>query len=478
MAKTPQRSPTPERTAGEDSDTAAARKELRQTAISEKPNLSAVAADSYASPSDDTSSAAKDLMSSPKKKRAHEEVDDPKDAAASTAADGDVSPIGANGSGSLSRTDRSEPEKKRPRDVSSEVKAVASDKRAHSPADKPASGTDTKDSLAKPTDADSEKAQPTATKSDQPPAKKSTATTTASAFQSSSLSAFASQSSPFAQAGTGQAPLSSFASPSVQGGFGALSPAGGSIFGSGGNSGNASPFGQLGSAPSPFGGLRGGLTSTPFGGSGAPLASSSKPAKPFGAPASDDEDETDDEEDNNANGDDGDDDDNQDDRNDGEAGPATTGDMPKLKQQPVATNDDETSIIQARGRLFSLDKKSSSWKERGAGILRLMVPKESVVIGDDSNGLPGSFDSSAFKKSESKMVRLVMRQDATHRVILNTTLLPNMEFRAKSGLKSTSVLFTAIEDEGPISITLRMNMAQAKRFVEDIESIQVQLKSV
>lgn len=139
------RSPTPEHLTPEDPDTAAARKELRQTAISEKPNLSTMSTaemhpapnaaiggdkpsskgatpdrDSIGSQNDDL----RDQISSPKKKRARDEVDEPQDA--SSDANGDVSPIGSDagaGAGtSLNRTDRSEPEKKRPRDVSSESK--------------------------------------------------------------------------------------------------------------------------------------------------------------------------------------------------------------------------------------------------------------------------------------------------------------------------------------------------------------------
>ncbi|KAI8954766.1 hypothetical protein F4801DRAFT_448793 [Xylaria longipes] len=482
MATTPKRSPTPERTAAEDPDTAAARKELRQTAISEKPDLSAMAANDYASPSDDTPSAAanaaKDLMLSPKKKRAHDEVDEPKDTAANADSDGDVSPIGANGSASLSRTDRSEPEKKRPRDISSESKAAptigATKPLIHSKGTT-AKASFTQASSSKSSDSGSDKGQPTGTKSNQTLAKN----TSKSAFQSSALSAFANQPSPFLQASTGQTAPSIFASSSsAHNSFAVATPAANSIFSAGGSSGAASPFGRLGATPSPFGGLGGGLGGTTFGASGGSLTSS-KPAKPFGAPASDKDDETDGDEGSNADGDDGDDDGNQDDGNDGDDGAGATGDGGRSKPQPVAANDDEASIIQARGKLYSLDKTTNSWKERGAGILKLMVPKECAVAGDNSNvGLPGSFDPTALKDSESKMIRLVMRQDATHRVILNTTLLPNMEFREKSGLRATSVLFTAIEDDGPVSITLRMNAAHAKRFVNDIESVQLQLQSV
>lgn len=156
MATSPKHSPPPERSAAEDPDTAAARKELRQTAISEKSDSFAMATDDVDSVADNADSApvppttapsattaaadaaapgeattpelvarddaAKELMSSPKKKRARDEVDEAKDATSGADADGDVSPIGANGSTSLNRTDRSEPEKKRPRDISSESK--------------------------------------------------------------------------------------------------------------------------------------------------------------------------------------------------------------------------------------------------------------------------------------------------------------------------------------------------------------------
>lgn len=147
------RSPTPPgQPSTEDPDTAAARKELKQTAISEKPDLSSSAssitsttatakatkaknpADSASRPdkasskdttpdrdlSDTPSNNMKDQISSPKKKRVYDEVDELNQT--SQDPNGDVSPIGANG-----RTDRSEPEKKRPRDVSSETKKVSDD---------------------------------------------------------------------------------------------------------------------------------------------------------------------------------------------------------------------------------------------------------------------------------------------------------------------------------------------------------------
>lgn len=121
----------PPSSATEDPDTAAARKELRNTVISDKPDLApsstmasstATDPDAAAAPKDtpDYENKMKDQISSPKKKRAHDEVDQNKDSAQD--ANGDVSPLGADAN--LSRTNRSEPEKKRPRDVSSETKAA------------------------------------------------------------------------------------------------------------------------------------------------------------------------------------------------------------------------------------------------------------------------------------------------------------------------------------------------------------------
>lgn len=120
----------------EDPDTATTRKEFDNTRISE-PNLAAGMATSQqptSKPSGDTekttpelpvpdtqNDALKEQLSSPKKKRAHDEVESNKDPAQDP--NGDVSPIGANGAASSSRSDRLEPEKKRHRDTSSEVKA-------------------------------------------------------------------------------------------------------------------------------------------------------------------------------------------------------------------------------------------------------------------------------------------------------------------------------------------------------------------
>lgn len=116
----------------------------------------------------------------------------------------------------------------------------------------------------------------------------------------------------------------------------------------------------------------------------------------------------------------------------------------------------EATILQVRARLYNLDKASSSWKERGAGNLKINVPL--ACVRTDNSGVPiaSTFDASALKDAESKVVRLIMRQDSTHRVILNTAIIPAMKFQDKSSLKATYVLFTAIEDDGPVSVQIKV----------------------
>ncbi|RYP11429.1 hypothetical protein DL764_000083 [Monosporascus ibericus] len=492
------RSPTPpHQLSSEDPDTAAARKELKQTAISEKPEFSSSTSSAMSTSATKASDPAKDTalrsdksssraatpdrdlpnkmknqVSSPKKKRAHDEVDQMNQTVEDP--NGDVSPIGANG-----RTDRSEPEKKRPRDVSSETRteftdpqpaAISEIKSASLGTEKPTDATET---------AGSEKEKST------------TSTTSVSAFSSSGLAGFASQASPFLQAGG--KPLSSFASAS-----GSQSPFGTttslstpSVFGGSALSNGASPFGQIGGGSTSFGGgsfggsaFGGGFASalgggklTTFGNAGKGFTSG-KPAKPFGAPESDEEDQEEDEEEV------GSEDEGKasSEERDAEEKSTAADEKKKTKLQRVEVEDGEAgeaSILQVRAKLYNLDKTSKTWKERGAGNLKINVPLACVDI-DEENGqpIPGSFDASALEDAESKVVRLIMRQDATHRVILNTVVIPAMSFQLKENGNIPYVLFTAIEGNGEaVPMQLKMKPDNAKSFLNEVEKVQRELQT-
>jgi hypothetical protein len=310
----------------EDAQTTAARRELKQTSISEKeeaeprPSTQGSSNTSEAGEKGDDDKAvepkqtkapdtkmsdvpavpppsgAKDTVASPKKKRAHDQVDEQKDNDDSLASSSEL-----GDSSTLSRTDRSEPEKKRVRD-GDEVRFTCSPINV-------GHATNVASQGSRPTSPGSGATKPSDTKENESATKED---------KSKQISTSAFASSGFAKL------ASSSASP-----FGAVGGSGKNIFG--GGSSSASPFGGFGApakpteapklsfggsgastgAASPFGGLNGGQTSgfgSALGGGsafssllsgGAKLTSfakpgegfkSDKPARPFGAPESDQED--------------------------------------------------------------------------------------------------------------------------------------------------------------------------------------------
>lgn len=118
--------------AKEDAETTAARRELKHTSISEQSAAAAqdsgsdngtpTAGSRKATPEpaigDDKDTEMKEQVSSPKKKRAHDELEESKDAIDARSGD-QPSTEEAKPTATQSRTDRSEPEKKRARDEAS-----------------------------------------------------------------------------------------------------------------------------------------------------------------------------------------------------------------------------------------------------------------------------------------------------------------------------------------------------------------------
>lgn len=334
----------------------------------------------------------------------------------------------------------------------------------------------------------------------------STKETSSSVFTGSAFGKLASGSSGFAALGSSSSggfasakpTLSSFASakpaPSSEEASGAAAAKGQTVPSSklsfASNSG-LSPFAGLGSGTnglggSPFGSTLSGIKS--FGSFAAPGAKplqSDKAAKPFGAPESDAED---DDENENA---DGENESQPDDEERGASPEKDTDDKkrPKLHKSMltcipanncvgfgtnlraliVAVDDGEAgevTVVSVRAKMFCLDKQAG-WKERGAGMLKINVPHASVEFDDNGTVVPGSFDASGLDMDDdsgengangSKVARLILRQDQTHRVILNTAILPAMEFQEKASLKSVGILFTAFEgaETKPVSITMRV----------------------
>jgi Ran-binding protein 3 len=75
----------------------------------------------------------------------------------------------------------------------------------------------------------------------------------------------------------------------------------------------------------------------------------------------------------------------------------------------------------------------------------------------------GTFDPSSREDDEEEhegpqpvAARLVMRQENTHRVILNTVILKAQKFDQKSANSAIQILFTAIENGKPVNMLLKV----------------------
>jgi hypothetical protein len=132
--------------------------------------------------------------------------------------------------------------------------------------------------------------------------------------------------------------------------------------------------------------------------------------------------------------------------------------QPTLTPSAVVIDDgegQELTLFSARAKMYIMEK-GVGWKERGAGMLKINVPKSTVDLDDQGVPDPTTFDASALDDNNGdeeaeeghagrKHVRLIMRQDHTLRVILNTVILPAMKFQLTNRLKAATVLFTAFE---------------------------------
>ncbi|KAL2153089.1 hypothetical protein VTH82DRAFT_4244 [Thermothelomyces myriococcoides] len=419
--------------AKEDAETTAARRELKQTTISEKRGRDAVqlSQDDKSASEDDAprsktrritppadlrpnnDDALKEQVSSPKKKRAHDELDENKD----------VTPLGetpdkatAGAAAVQDRTDRSEPEKKRPRDRQASASAVQSGKEEVEPL---SASTTPRSSMEQTEGRDS---ATVTTKPDQPKQ------TSATAFANSGFAKLAASStSPFGSfAASGKPSLfGSSSGSSSLGGTQSAAPSSPPKLSFSGAS-TSSPFaglnGQAGGSvfkSSPFASaFGGGSLSGPrlnFGKPGEALKSD-KPVKPFGAPDSD------------------------------------------VEEGSGEESDEDED---AKGDASSDDEGKKNEKDR-----------------EDSKGAEDKKKPKLQKDSKAKHVRLIMRQDHTLRVILNTVVLPAMKFQVTNRLKASTVLFTAFEDGQARQVQMKMSEANAASFSQLVEMLKKRLAEV
>ncbi|KAK2027667.1 PH domain-like protein [Colletotrichum zoysiae] len=479
--------------AKEDAETAAARKELKHTAISEKPSADGAAAEttSLGSQNDDH----KERPSSPKKKRAHDQVDEDKDV------DEFDDKSVASSDSAKDRAARLEPEKKRHRDEVATPADAVSDPSVRFPICR----------LAPPTasaTADAETKENVTTKgistTSQGPINDEKRGASPSAFASSGFAKLAASSaSPFGSLGSATKGSVFGGSASSASPFGGLSPSKPAIpapaptpaMSFGGTGAASSPFasvkpaganGGFGSAfGNAFGGGLGSKPLTSFSKTGESSFKTEKAAKPFGAPDSDADEGSDEDADDvaEAASESGDKDDKE--ESDKEESKAVD-DKKRTRLQKITVDDGEAgeaTILQVRAKIFYLEKEVG-WKERGSGMLKINVPEACVQFDEAGVPVPGSFDASGLEEDLEagdnkghKVARLIMRQDQTHRILLNTVILPVMQFQEKATLKSVGVMFTAFEgaEAKPVSVHVRMSAASAKSFLNEVGVVQREL---
>lgn len=121
-------------------------------------------------------------------------------------------------------------------------------------------------------------------------------------------------------------------------------------------------------------------------------------------------------------------------------------------------------MLQIRAKLFAIDSKEAGWKERGVGTLKINVAKSCVSLDEDEHPIPGSFDISGLDDADGDhqgpVARLIMRQENTHRVILNTIIVRALEFKDKVAASGAQILFTAFEGDKeakPVNMLLKVS---------------------
>lgn len=142
----------------------------------------------------------------------------------------------------------------------------------------------------------------------------------------------------------------------------------------------------------------------------------------------------------------------------------------------------EATLLQFRAKLYTLESKEKGWKERGVGTLKLNVNRAYIDYHEDGTPVLGSFDPSGRDEDEGDRTasaptaaRLIMRQENTHRVILNTVILKALKFEEKPSNSAIQILFTAFEDTKPVNMLLKvlpllMILSAAANTLQDVRS--------
>ncbi len=119
--------------------------------------------------------------------------------------------------------------------------------------------------------------------------------------------------------------------------------------------------------------------------------------------------------------------------------------------------EEEDTLLQVRGKLFSLD--DSTWRERGTGLLKLNVKQ------DDGSGARLGMFLFLSKAACIDKIFIVMRKDAVYTLLLNVTLFPGM--RVSLAQDPRYIRFSTIENGVTTTYNLKVQYSQSNSTITD-----------
>lgn len=123
-----------------------------------------------------------------------------------------------------------------------------------------------------------------------------------------------------------------------------------------------------------------------------------------------------------------------------------------LLTSTVDTGEEGEEVhFSARARLYFFDQ---SWKERGTGVIKV-----NIRASDDEDTESREPDPEAQAPGGRRKARLLMRADATHKVLLNTPVFKGMKFGASDGSEPTGKLMhlQSLENGKPLLLQIKVS---------------------
>lgn len=117
----------------------------------------------------------------------------------------------------------------------------------------------------------------------------------------------------------------------------------------------------------------------------------------------------------------------------------------------VETGEDGEEVhFSSRARLYFYD---GAWKERGTGTFKINIR----ILATESSET-SEVDVEAQTSTSRRKARLLMRADATHRVILNSPVFKGMRFGSPDGTEPTGKVMhlQSLEEGKPVPLQLKV----------------------